>query len=173
VDSPISVYAATKKYNELLAQTYHHLYGIQTTGLRFFSVYGPWGRPDMALYKFSDAIVQGKRIDVYNFGKMKRDFTYITDIVLGLLSAMEKDFPCEIFNLGNSSMVELNYFITLIEGELGKKAKINLLPIQPGDVPESFADIAKAKRHLGFEPKVKIEEGVKEFIKWYRTYHQV
>ncbi len=173
VDKPISLYAATKKYNELLAHTYHHLYGINTTALRFFSVYGPWGRPDMALYKFATAITKGQPINVFNFGKMKRDFTYITDIVTGILSALEKNYPCEIFNLGNSATVELNYFIEIIEKELGMIAKKKLMPMQPGDVPESFADIKKARKLLGFDPKTKIEEGVKEFIRWFREYHRL
>ncbi|MBU0614830.1 MAG: GDP-mannose 4,6-dehydratase [Nanoarchaeota archaeon] len=172
VDSPISAYAATKRYNELIAHTYHHLFGLNCTGLRFFTVYGPWGRPDMAAYLFATQILKGKKIKVYNHGNMKRDFTFVSDIVAGVLAAIDKSLPYEIFNLGNSNTVELNYFISLIEKELGITAEKELLPIQPGDVPETFADISKAKRMLGFDPKVKIEEGVKEFISWFRTYRQ-
>lgn len=173
VDKPISLYAATKKYNELIAYTYHHLYELRSTGLRFFTVYGPWGRPDMALFKFTKAILEGKPIDVYNFGKMKRDFTYITDIVQGTVASLEKDYPYEVFNLGNSKSVELNYFIEVIEKELGKKAQKNLLPLQPGDVPETFADIDKSRQMLGFDPQVSIEQGIQKFIAWYKEYYQV
>lgn len=171
-DHPISLYAATKKCNELMAYTYHHLFGLHCTGLRFFTAYGPWGRPDMALFKFTKAILAGQPIDVYNFGKMKRDFTFIADIVDGITTSLEKSYPCEIFNLGNSSTVELSYFIGCIEKELGMNAKKNLLPMQPGDVPESFADIRRSTELLGFHPKVKIEEGIHEFIAWYRSYYQ-
>lgn len=173
VDKPISLYGATKRSNELMAYTYHKLYGLNCIGLRLFTVYGPWGRPDMALFKFTKNILEGNPIDVYNYGKMKRDFTYITDIVDGILSALKKDFGFEIFNLGNSTPVELNYFIECIEKELGKKAKKNLMEIQPGDVPETFADIDKSKKMLGFEPKIKIEEGIKNFIKWYKKYYEL
>jgi UDP-glucuronate 4-epimerase len=173
VDHPISIYAATKRYNELLTHSYHHLFGIHCTGLRFFTVYGPWGRPDMALFKFSEAILKDQPIEVYNHGKMKRDFTYVKDIVSGIVSAIDKNYPYEIFNLGNSRTVELNYFIECIEKELGKKAKINLLPLQPGDVPETSADIQKAKELLGFEPKTNIEAGIREFLKWYRIYYKI
>lgn len=170
VDKPISLYAATKKYNELQAHVYHHLFGINATGLRFFTVYGPWGRPDMALFKFAEAIIAGKPIDVYNHGKMKRDFTYISDIVAGIVASIDKGYPYEVFNIGNSSMVELSYFIECIEKELGRKAIRNMLPMQPGDVPATNADIVRTKEMLGFEPKVKIEEGIREFLKWYRDY---
>lgn len=173
VDHPISLYAATKKTNELMAYTYHHLFGLHCTGLRFFTVYGPWGRPDMALFKFTKAILEDKPIDVYNFGKMKRDFTFITDIVAGILASLDKEYPYEIFNLGNSNTVELMYYIECIEKELGKKAKKNLLPMQPGDVPESFADIERSRKMLGFDPKVKIEEGIHQFILWYKSYYRV
>ncbi len=173
VDHPISLYAATKKSNELMAHVYHHLYGLKTTGLRYFTVYGPWGRPDMALFKFTKNIIERKPIDVYNYGKMKRDFTYIDDIVDGTISALDKDYDYEIFNLGNNKTVELNYFIEVIEKELNKKAIKNLMPIQPGDVPETFADIEKAKKMLRYDPKTKIEEGIKQFIKWYREYYDV
>ncbi|MBV9080321.1 MAG: GDP-mannose 4,6-dehydratase [Elusimicrobia bacterium] len=170
VDRPISLYAATKKYNELMAHTYHHLFGMHTTGLRFFTVYGPWGRPDMALFKFTDAILKNKPIDVYNHGKMKRDFTYVTDIVSGILASLDKNYPYEVFNLGNSATVELSYFIECIEKELGRAAKKNLMPMQPGDVPATYADIDKSRKMLGFDPKVKIEQGIKEFIGWYKDY---
>ena len=173
VDKPISLYAATKKYNELQAHVYHHLYGINTTGLRFFTVYGPWGRPDMALFKFAEAILNDKPIDVYNHGKMKRDFTFISDIVDGIVASLDKNYPYEVFNLGNSHMVELNYFIECIEKELGKKAKKNMLPMQPGDVPATNADIEHSKKMLGFSPKVKIEQGIKEFLAWYRDYYKI
>ncbi len=173
VDKPISLYAATKRTDELMAYTYHHLFGIKMTGLRFFTVIGPWGRPDMALFKFIKAILNNEPIDVYNFGKMKRDFTFITDIVSGVLSALGKESECEIFNLGNNNTVELNYFIECIEKELGKKAEKKLLPLQPGDVPETFADIGSSKEKLNFNPKVKIEEGIKMFIEWYKEYHKV
>ncbi len=170
VDRPISLYAATKKYNELQAHTYHHLFGLHTTGLRFFTVYGPWGRPDMALFKFTKAILAGQPIDLYNFGKMKRDFTYITDIVAGVLASLDKAYPCEVFNLGNSNTVDLSYFVECVEKELGRPARKNLLPMQPGDVPETFADIEKSRRLLGFDPQVKIEEGIHRFIAWYKDY---
>jgi UDP-glucuronate 4-epimerase len=170
VDKPISLYAATKKYNELMAYTYHHLYGMSCTGLRFFTVYGPWGRPDMALFKFTKNILAGEPIDVYNHGKMKRDFTYISDIVNGVVAALEKNYPYEIFNLGNSNQVELSYYIECIEREAGKKAKKNLLPLQPGDVPETSADISHARKLLDFSPKVNVEEGVRNFLQWYQQY---
>lgn len=172
VDRPISLYAATKKYNELMAHVYHHLYGINCTGLRFFTVYGPWGRPDMALFKFTDAIIKGKPIDVYNHGQMKRDFTYVSDIVAGILASLDKSYPYEIFNLGNSATVELTYYIECIEKELGRKAVKNMLPMQPGDVPATSADIDKSRRMLGFDPKVKIEQGIKEFLTWYKAYYK-
>ena len=170
VDHPISLYAATKKYNELIAHVYHHLFGMNCTGLRFFTVYGPWGRPDMALFKFTDATIKGQPIDVYNHGKMKRDFTFVTDIAAGIIASLDKSYPYEIFNLGNSSTVDLTYYIECIEKELGKKAIKNMLPMQPGDVPATMADIEKSKRMLGFDPKVKVEQGIKEFVQWYRDY---
>jgi UDP-glucuronate 4-epimerase len=173
VDLPISLYAATKRYNELLAHAYHHLYGIKMIGLRFFTVYGPWGRPDMAYCKFTKAIFEGKSIDVYNNGVMRRDFTYISDIVCGVLLAIDKDFGFEIFNLGNSEPVQLNYFIGFLEKEIGKKAKKNLLSLQPGDVKETFADIDESRKKLGFNPSVKIEKGLKEFVAWYKNYHRL
>lgn len=172
VNKPISLYAATKRSNELMAYTYHHLFGLHMVGLRFFTVYGPWGRPDMALFKFTKNIIEGKPIDVYNFGKMRRDFTFITDIVEGVLLAVDFDFEYEIFNLGNSNSVELDYFISLIEKELGKKAIKNLMEIQPGDVPETFADIGYTMEKLGWEPKVNIEYGIKKFVEWYRGFYK-
>jgi len=170
VDSPISFYAATKKANELYAHVYHHLYGLNCTGLRFFIVYGPWGRPDMAAYKFVRAIEEGKPIEVYNYGNMKRDFTYVSDIVKGILAAIDKPFGYEIFNLGNNRPVELNKFIAVIEKNLGRKAEKKMMPMQQGDVPATYADIRKAKKMLGFEPKINIEQGVKKFVEWYKDY---
>jgi UDP-glucuronate 4-epimerase len=173
VDSPMSLYAATKKANEAIAYSYHHLFGLNCTGLRFFTVYGPYGRPDLSLFKFVKAILEDKAIDVYNYGKMKRDFTYIDDIVFGIASSLEKSYPYEIFNLGNNKSVELEYFIELVEKELGKKAEKNMLPMQPGDVLETWADIKHSVEMLGYNPKISVEEGVKNFIKWYRDYYQV
>jgi len=170
VDQPVSLYAATKRSNELMAHTYHHLFGFNVTGLRFFTVYGPWGRPDMALFKFTNKIVQGKPIDVYNYGKMQRDFTYIDDIVDGVISALDHSYPYEIFNLGNSDSIELGYFIECLEKELGQEAEKNMMPIQPGDVPITFADIEYSRKKLDFDPKVKIEEGVHRFIEWYKEW---
>jgi len=175
VDKPISLYAATKIANELMAHTYHHLYKIDMVGLRYFTVYGPFGRPDMAMFKFTKNIFEDKPIEVYNFGNMKRDFTYIDDIVEGTIKAinfcLNNEDICEIINLGNSKPVELNYFIELLEKEIGKEAKKNLLPLQPGDVLKTYADITKAKKLLGWEPKTEIEEGVKKFVEWYRDYY--
>jgi len=173
VNQPISLYAATKKANELIAYNYHHLFGINCTGLRFFTVYGPYGRPDMAIYIFTKNILAGKSIDVYNNGKMFRDFTYVGDIVDGIIKSLEKSYPYEIFNLGDSDTIELKYLITNIEQNLKQKAKINFKPIQPGDVEKTFANISKAKKMLGFNPKTKIEEGVKNFIEWYKEYYKI
>ena len=173
VDTPISLYAATKKANELMAHAYHYLYGIPCTGLRYFTVYGPWGRPDMALFLFTDAILKGRPIDVYNYGKMKRDFTYIDDIVDGTIAALRRPFPYEIFNLGNSQPVELMDFIRILEEELGVEAEKNMLPIQPGDVPETAADIKESKEKLGYEPKTPVREGIRKFVAWYRDYYKV
>jgi UDP-glucuronate 4-epimerase len=172
VDHPVSLYAATKRYNELLAHVYHHLYGIHCTGLRFFTVYGPWGRPDMALFKFTKAILEDRPIDVYNHGKMRRDFTYVTDIVDGVVAALEKDFPYEIFNLGDAHPADLLAFISLLEKSLGRPAKKNLLPLQPGDVPVTAADIAEARKKLGFNPQIRLEEGISRFVSWYREYYK-
>lgn len=168
VDNPISPYAATKKSCELLAATYHNLYGLPCTGLRYFTVYGPSGRPDMAPFLFTDAIFRGKPIKKFGNGTSKRDYTYIDDIVGGTVAALRKNFPFEIINLGNSEPVELNYFISLIERLLGKKAKIKQMPRQPGDVEITYADISKAKKLLSWQPKVKIEEGMNVFIEWYK-----
>lgn len=171
VDHPISPYSATKRAGELLCYTYHHLYKIPMVCLRFFTVYGPWGRPDMALFKFAKAIRACEPIEVYNGGAMRRDFTYVEDIVRGVLAALERPFEYEIFNLGNSNTVELNRFIECIEHELGKKAIRNLLPLQPGDVSASHADISKAKQLLDFSPKTNIEEGIHHFVEWYLSYY--
>jgi len=173
VDHPISLYAATKKANELIAHTYSHLYRLPTTGLRFFTVYGPFGRPDMALFLFTQKITTGKAIDVYNKGNMRRDFTYIDDIVNGIIAALETISQYEIFNLGNHRSENLMDFIRLIEHYLGKKAIINYLPIQPGDVPETFADIEHARAVLGFQPTTDIATGIKRFIDWYKAYFQI
>lgn len=173
VNQPISLYAATKKANELIAYNYHHLFGINCTGLRFFTVYGPYGRPDMAIYIFTKNILAGKNIDVYNYGKMFRDFTYIDDIVNGIIGALEKSYPYEIFNLGNSNTVKLKYLIKTIEKNLEQKAKIKLKPIQPGDVEKTFANISKAKKMLNFSPKTKIEKGIRNFVKWYKDYYKI
>jgi len=170
VDTPISAYAATKRSKELLAYTYHHLYEINVTGLRFFTVYGPWGRPDMACYLFTKAIMEGKPIRVLNHGKMRRDFTYITDIVAGVVAALDKEYSCEIFNLGNSNTVELNQFIEVLEKNLGKQAEKILEPIQPGDVEETYVDIDKSREKLGFNPTTNIEEGIPKFVQWYKEY---
>lgn len=169
VDMPVSLYASTKKFNELMAHTYHHLYGFNCFGLRFFTVYGPRGRPDMALFKFTKNILEGKPIDVYNHGDHERDFTYITDIVDGVLRSIDRVQGYDIFNLGNNCCVNLKYFISLIEKELGQEAEKNMLPMQKGDVHKTYADISKAKEILGWEPKVKIEEGIKSFITWYKN----
>ena len=173
VDMPINPYGASKRATELLAFTYHHLYKMNMTMLRYFTVYGPWGRPDMAYYKFADKIVKGEPIDVYNNGEMKRDFTFIDDIVAGTLAAFDNPKPYEIYNLGNHHSEELGKFIALIEKNLGIEAKKNYLPLQPGDFLENFADTAKAKKDLGFEPKTSIEEGIKKFVEWYKEYYKI
>ncbi len=172
VDHPISLYAASKKANELIAHTYSHLYELPTTGLRFFTVYGPYGRPDMALFIFTKKILAGEPIEVYNHGNMKRDFTYVDDIVNGIISALNHPFDYEVFNLGNHRSENLMDFIGLIEENLGKKAEIKFMPIQPGDVPETFADINHARKKLGFEPTTTIEAGIKRFVDWYKNYYK-
>lgn len=177
VDYPVSLYAATKKSNELMAYTYSHLFNIPSTGLRFFTVYGPFGRPDMAYFKFTDAIFKGREIEVYNYGKMKRDFTYIDDIVEGVIKLLDKiperdditGAPFKIYNIGNNKPVDLLYFIEIIEKELGKVAKKKFLPLQQGDVLETYADIKELERSIGFRPKMSIEDGLKRFIDWYKS----
>jgi len=173
VDNPISLYAATKKANELIAHSYSHLYGLHTTGLRFFTVYGPWGRPDMAMYIFADKISKGEPIQVFNNGKMKRDFTYIDDIVSGIRASIDKNYQCEVFNLGNHRSEELMHMIELIEKDLGKKAIIDFQPMQPGDVPESFADIEKSTKMLGYRPMTNIDVGINFLINWFKKYNEL
>jgi len=170
-DDPISLYAATKKATELMAHAYSRLFGIKTTGLRFFTVYGPWGRPDMACYKFALLIMRGSPIELYNNGDMLRDFTYIDDIVRGVLAAIDNPFDCEILNLGNSRPERLTDLVTLIEKHLGRAAEKKMLPMQPGDVPKTCADVSKAARLLGFKPETNIEEGLARFFDWFRQYH--
>ncbi len=188
VDHPISLYAATKKADELMSHTYSYLYNIPTTGLRFFTVYGPWGRPDMALFLFTKAILEDRPIDVYNYGNMQRDFTYIDDIVEGVVRvidnppkpnpnwdgrASESVAPYKVYNIGNGSPVKLMDFIEAIEETLGKKAKKNLLPIQPGDVPSTWADTSDLERDLGYKPYTPVKIGIKKFIEWYRRFYNI
>ncbi|MDX2027900.1 MAG: GDP-mannose 4,6-dehydratase [Alphaproteobacteria bacterium] len=176
VEKPISLYAATKRADELMAWTYAHLYKIPCTGLRFFTVYGPWGRPDMAAYLFTQAIMADKPIKVFNHGKMRRDFTYIDDIVVGVLAALDRapdGAPlARLYNLGNSHAENLMDFIATLEKTLGKKAEYDFQPLQPGDVPETSADIATSRKDLGFQPKTSISEGIPKFVGWYQTYHK-
>ena len=190
VDHPVSLYAASKKANELMAHTYSHLYQIPTTGLRFFTVYGPWGRPDMALFLFTKAILEGKPIDVFNYGKCRRDFTYIDDIVEGVIRTLDNiaapnpDWsgdnpdtgtsyaPYRIYNIGNNQPVELLRFIEIIEECLGKKADKNMLPLQPGDVPATYANVDDLINDVGFKPATAIEDGISNFINWYRDYYK-
>jgi UDP-glucuronate 4-epimerase len=187
---PISMYAATKKCNELIAHTYSHLFGLPTTGLRFFTVYGPWGRPDMALFLFTRAILAGKPINVFNQGEMLRDFTYIDDIVEGIRLVMEKppvpnpewsgvdcdpassSAPYRIYNIGNSNPVMLMDFIEAIETQLGKKALLNMLPMQPGDVPRTFSDVSDLSRDTGYLPRTNVKEGIARFLQWYLNYYR-
>lgn len=189
VDHPVSLYAASKKSNEAMAHSYSHIFGLPTTGLRFFTVYGPWGRPDMALYIFTKKILAGEPIDVFGHGKMKRDFTYIDDIVEGIIRLIDKkpysnpnwsgvnpepstsSAPWSVFNIGNNKPTELEYFISIIEKNLGKKAIKNYLDMQPGDVSETAANIQKLNRISGFTPEIKIEDGVPKFLAWYKDYH--
>lgn len=171
VDTPISPYAATKKANELIAHTYSHIYKLPTTGLRYFTVYGPWGRPDMALYKFVKNTFLGEPIDVYNRGKMSRNFTYIDDIVSGTIVALDTVSPYAVMNIGGDKEETLMRFIEVIEECVGKKAKKRLLPIQPGDVPSTVADIRKLRK-LGWKPTIRIEKGIKNFVDWYREYYK-
>lgn len=172
IDKPISLYAATKKSNELMAYYYHNLYGINMTGLRFFTVYGPHGRPDMAPFKFTKRILEGEKIDVYNYGKMKRDFTYIDDIVSGVVASLEKGYPYEIINLARGETVGLENFIKEIEKSSGKRAKIEYKELQPGDVLLTSGDITKARELLGYDPKISISEGVKKTVNWYKEFYQ-
>lgn len=191
VDHPLSLYAASKKANELMAHTYSHLYDLPTTGLRFFTVYGPWGRPDMALFMFTKAIIEGKPIDVFNYGKHKRDFTYIDDIVNGIIRTLDNTAtgnpqwsgmtpdpgtskaPWRVYNIGNQSPVELLDYIETLENALGKKAEKNLLPLQPGDVPDTYADVEQLVIDVNYRPQTSIETGINNFVKWYKGYHQV
>jgi UDP-glucuronate 4-epimerase len=169
-DNPISLYAATKRANELTANCYSHLYRLPCSGLRFFTVYGPWGRPDMALFLFTRSILEGRPIDVYNNGNMRRNFTYIEDIVKGVLIALDTPKACEIYNIGNNRAERLLDFIAAIERALGKKATMNFLPMQPGDVPETIADIEKLRR-LGYEPSTNIDIGIPRFVEWFQMYY--
>lgn len=168
VDLQASLYGATKKSNELFAATYHHLFQIPVTGLRFFTVYGPWGRPDMAYFSFTKRILEGKPIDVFNHGKMRRDFTYIDDIVAGTLAAVDQESSCEVFNLGNHEPTELRVFIKIIEEAVGKKAELNFLPMQQGDVPATYADIEHSHQTLGFQPETSLEKGIPQFVEWFK-----
>ncbi len=183
VDYPVSLYAATKKANELIAHSYSHLYNIPSTGLRFFTVYGPWGRPDMALFIFTKAILEDKPIDVFNYGKMQRDFTYIDDIVEGVIRTLDRipqsgenlntTAPYKVYNIGNNQPIELLHLIEVLEAALGKKAIKNFMPIQPGDVPITYADVDALIQDVDFQPNTSIEVGVKRFVEWYRSYYQV
>ncbi|MBC8489598.1 MAG: NAD-dependent epimerase [Bacteroidetes bacterium] len=191
VDHPISLYAATKKSSELMAHSYSYLFKIPTTGLRFFTVYGPWGRPDMALFLFTKAIIENRAIDVYNYGNMLRDFTFIDDIVNGISKVIENPprgnskwkglkpdpscspAPYKIFNIGNNSPVKLMDFINTLETSLGQKAKLNLLPMQPGDVKATFADVSGLIEEMDYRPDTPIQKGINEFVKWYRGYYKV
>jgi UDP-glucuronate 4-epimerase len=172
VDKPLSIYGATKRSNELLAHSYNHLWGTELIGLRFFTVYGVWGRPDLALFKFTKNILAGEPIDVYNRGKMARSFTHVGDVVSGIVAILEKKprGRYEIYNLGGAEAVPLTRFIDLIEGAVGKKASKRLLPMQQGDVPETVADCSKARRDFGYEPKTSIEEGITDFVAWFREH---
>jgi len=189
VDHPVSLYAASKKTNELMAHTYAHLYGLPCTGLRFFTAYGPWGRPDMAYFSFTKAIMEGTPIDVFNFGKMKRDFTYIDDIVEGVVRVMNKipqpnpDWdrenpdpgssyaPYKLYNIGNNNPVELIKFIEILEMNIGKKAQKNMLPMQQGDVPVTYANVDDLINDVGFKPSTPLEDGIQSFVEWYREYY--
>ena len=175
VDSPISLYAATKRANELMAHTYSHLFRLATVGLRLFTVYGPWGRPDMAMWLFTDAMLAGRPIKVFNFGQMERDFTYIDDAAKGIVATLVVPGldTYEIFNIGNHRSEHLLRVIALLEQELGVTAQQELLPIQPGDVPATFADIRRAQAKLGFDPSTPIDEGIPRFIRWYKEYHHL
>jgi UDP-glucuronate 4-epimerase len=189
VDHPLSFYAATKKANELMAHTYAHLYRLPTTGLRFFTVYGPWGRPDMALFLFTKNILAGKPIDVFNYGHHKRDFTYVADIAQGVVRALDRiatpnaqwnsdapdpgssNAPYRLYNIGNNAPVELMRYIEVLEQCLGKKAEKNMLPLQVGDVPDTYADVQALIDDVGFKPATPVEEGIKNFVEWYLSYY--
>jgi UDP-glucuronate 4-epimerase len=191
VDHPVSLYAASKKANELMAHTYSHLYRIPTTGLRFFTVYGPWGRPDMALFMFTRNILAGKPIDVFNYGNHRRDFTYIDDIVEGVVRVLDRiaqpnpewsgdhpdsatsSAPYRLYNIGNNNPVELMHYIEVLEDCLGRKAEKNLLPLQPGDVPATYANVEDLVRDMGYKPDMSVEQGIANFVAWYRDYYQV
>tara|TARA_Y100000996_G_C22454839_1_gene615424 strand:- start:6 stop:959 length:954 start_codon:yes stop_codon:yes gene_type:complete len=173
VDEPISLYGATKRSNELIAHSYSHLYNLNTTGLRFFTVYGPWYRPDMAMHIFANKMSKNEPIEVFNKGNMKRDFTYIDDIVDGTFSAIEHNYECEIFNLGNNKAENLMDIINILEESLGMKAKINFKPMQPGDVKETYANIDLSKNKLEFSPSTNIKNGILEFSKWFKEYYNV
>jgi len=173
VDKPLSLYGVTKRANELIAHSYSSLFNLNTTGLRYFTVYGPWYRPDMAMYIFTKKIISGEPIDVYNNGNMKRDFTYIDDIVNGTRSAIDKNYKCEIFNLGNSKSEKLMDMIAIIEKELDMKANINFLPLQAGEAPITFADINYSKEMISYYPKTNIKIGLPKFINWYKDYYNV
>ncbi|MEZ5461173.1 NAD-dependent epimerase [Dokdonella sp.] len=191
VDHPVSLYAASKKANELMAHTYSHLFGLPTTGLRFFTVYGPWGRPDMALFLFTRKILADEPIDVFNHGRHTRDFTYVDDIVEGVMRTLDKvpvadpefdpllptpassSAPYRIYNIGNNQPVELSRYIEVIENCIGRKARKNLLPLQPGDVPDTYADVSELTRDTGYAPATTVEEGVARFVDWYRDYYGV
>lgn len=191
VDHPVSLYAATKKANELMAHTYSHLFKVPCTGLRFFTVYGPWGRPDMALFKFTDLMIKGEPIDVFNYGKHKRDFTYVGDIVEGITRALDivatpsdnwdsnnpdpatSDAPYRIYNIGSNNPMDLSRYIETLEETLGIKAERNLLPLQPGDVPDTYADVDDLIRDVGYKPDTPIETGIAEFVAWYKSYYKI
>lgn len=179
VDHPISLYAATKKANELMAYTYSHLYRLPTTGLRLFTVYGPWGRPDMALFTFANAIIKQEPLKLFNYGNMRRDFTYIDDVIESIYRLMEKHPPYDItppykiYNIGNHQPVQLHYFIQVLEDQIGMKANKNFLPIQPGDVQETFADIEDIVNFIDYRPKTNIEDGISKFVKWYKDYYNL
>ncbi len=191
VDHPVSLYAATKKANELMAHTYSHLFQLPTTGLRFFTVYGPWGRPDMALFMFCRNIIAGEPINVFNYGKHKRDFTYIHDIVEGVVRTLDNvakpndewdskapdpatsAAPFRVYNIGNNSPVDLEHYIHVLEECLGKKAKKNMLPLQPGDVPDTYADVSDLVKDVDYKPDTSVEDGIANFVEWYREYYKV
>lgn len=191
IDHPVSLYAATKKANELMAHTYSHLFQLPTTGLRFFTVYGPWGRPDMSLFLFTKNIIEGKPINVFNFGQHKRDFTYIDDIVEGVTRTLDNTAtpntdwnghspdaatslaPYRVYNIGNNNPVDLLDYIEMLEKSIGKPAEKNMLPLQPGDVPDTYADVEALVQDVGYRPNTSIEQGITNFVQWYRSYYQV